>query len=54
MCYFYMEDYDSALECVQESIKIDGKQPGPYYRMGYAYYYKEEYEESIKWYKKCL
>ena len=22
--------------------------------MGYIYYYKEEYEESIKWYERCL
>jgi len=40
-CYFYLVDYDSALEYIDKSIGLDPKQPAPYYKKGYVYYYKE-------------
>jgi tetratricopeptide (TPR) repeat protein len=39
-CYFYLEDYDAALEYIDKSIKIDAQKPATYYKKGYVYYYK--------------
>ncbi len=42
------------MEWIEKAIAKDSKKPINLYRKGYIYYHLEEYEESLKWYYKCL
>lgn len=48
-----LENYDAAIDSFKKYIKMEGESADVLSELGYAYYYKGEYDTALEYYQKC-
>lgn len=50
VAFFYLGDYDGAINSISRYVKYHNKHYEPFWRLGYAYYMKGMYDEALQAY----